>query len=114
MTRRRRHRIASSLLSSSVLSYVLAQGQKQADVARMLGVTEGYISLVKSRERAFTLDHIEALAIGLDMPLGELLIQATDRPKASKKERGMLDRTARIMRMGDQMSAAIRRQAVKK
>jgi hypothetical protein len=80
----------------------------------MLRVTEGYISLVKSRERAFTLDHIEALADGLNMPLGELLIHATDRPKASKKTRQMLDRTARIMRMTDNMRAAIRRQTVKK
>ena len=93
---------------------MLKQGHSQAEVARILGVTEGYISLVKSKKRSFTLDHLISLARGIDMALGEFLIQVTDRPNASKKAREMLDSTARIMRMGDEMTAAIRGDKAKK
>src|SRR5882672_6165697 len=100
--------IASTRLSSKVLHYVLDRGHSQAEVARLLGVTEGYISLVKSQKRSFTLAHLDALADGIEMPLGELMIRATERPNASKKVREMLDRTARIVRLGDKAREAIR------
>ena len=80
----------------------------------MLEVTEGYVSLVKSQQRSFTLDHLIRLAQAIKMPLGEFLIQVTDRPAASKKTREMLDGTARIMRMVDDMSESIRRDRTKK
>jgi len=92
----------------------LHQGKKQSDVAKILGVTEGYISLVKSRERALTLDHIELLAVALDMPLGEMLIQATERPNAPKKVRAGMDRIAHIIRVGDKALEAIRADKRKK
>ena len=99
---------ASTRLSSKVLHYVLGRGHNQAEVARLLGVTQGYISLVKSQKRSFTLAHLDALADGIGMPLGELFIQSTERPNASKKARDMLDRTARIIRIGDKAIDAIR------
>ena len=52
----------SSLLSSKVLSYLIQEGYRQQEVAEILGVTEGFISLVKSQQRSFTLDHLEKLA----------------------------------------------------
>src|SRR5436309_3512451 len=99
--RKRRRRIASTGLSSDVLSYLLQRGRSQAKVARLLGVTEGYISLVKSKQRSLTLEHLVTLADRIGMPLGEMLIQATDRPAKSKKEQEMLDGTAKVMRLVD-------------
>jgi hypothetical protein len=77
-------------------------------------VSEGYISLVKSQERSFTLDHLRALADGINMSLGEMLIESTERPKASKKAREMLDSTARVIRLADKATAAIRAHQTKK
>src|SRR5882762_2140595 len=111
---RKRNRIASTGLSSDVLRYLLKRGHTQVDVARILDVTEGYISLVKSQERSFTLDHLIRLAQGIKMPLGEFLIQVTDRPNASGKTREMLDGTARVMRLADEAREAIRQHQMKK
>jgi transcriptional regulator with XRE-family HTH domain len=107
-------RKVSSLLSSKLLGYLIAQGHSQADVARILGVSEGFVSLVKSQRRSLTLDHVEAAAEGIQMSLGELLIQATEPRKASKKAAGMLRVTSRLIRKTDQMRTMLRREAVKK
>ncbi len=112
MTKRRR--IASTGLSSEVLNYIVKRGQSQADIARILGVSEGYISLVKSQKRAFTLNHLIALADGIDMPMGEMLIQATERPNASAKAREKMDGLARVIRIGDKAVEAIRADRSKK
>ena len=111
---RKRSRVASIGLSSDALVYLLKRGRTQSEIANMLEVTEGYVSLVKSQQRSFTLDHLIRLAQAIKMPLGEFLIQVTDRPAASKKTREMLDGTARIMRMVDDMSESIRRDRTKK
>src|ERR1051325_229975 len=92
----KRRRVASTGLSSEVIAYLLKRGHTQAKVARMIGVTEGYISLVKSKERSFTLEHLIALADGIGMPMGEMLLAASDRPASSEKDQEMLDRTAKI------------------
>ena len=106
--------VASIGLSSDVLGYVIGLGHTQADIARMLGVTEGFVSLVKSKKRSFTLEHLSALAAGIGMPLGEMLIQATERPNVSTKAREGMDRIARIIRVGDKALEAIRADRGKK
>jgi len=111
MTKRRR--VASTGLSSEVLTYALGRGQSQAEVARILGVSEGYISLVKSQQRSFTLEHLVALAQGMEMPLGEMLIKATNRPAKSQKDQEMLDGTARVIRLADKATEAIRQSRTK-
>jgi len=93
---------------------MLKRNRSQADIARMLRVTEGYVSLVKSQERSFTLDHLIKLANGLGMRLGEFLIEVTDRPEATGKTREMLDGTARVMRLADKAREAIRQHQLKK
>ena len=52
----------SSFLSSKILMYLIEQGYRQQEIAEILGVTAGFISLVKSQQRSFTLDHLERLA----------------------------------------------------
>ena len=111
---KKRRRIASPGLSSKVLSYLMKRGHRQAKVDRLLGVTEGYISLVKSKQRSFTLEHLVLLADGIGMPMGEMLIQATERPHASKKVREQMDRIAHIVRIGDKALEAIRAHQRKK
>jgi transcriptional regulator with XRE-family HTH domain len=110
----KRRRVASTGLSSEVVSYVLKRGHTQAQVARMVGVSEGYISLVKSQQRSFTLQHLIALAEGIDLPMGEMLLQASDRPATSRKDQEMLDRTAKIVRLADKATEAIRQDRLKK
>ena len=76
MTSDRRN--VSSSLSAQVIEYLRRRKHTQASIARMLGVTEGFVSLVKSRERSLTVDHLERLSIALSVPLGALLLAVSE------------------------------------
>jgi len=104
----------SSFLSSKILSYLKEQGYRQGEIAQMLNVTEGFISLVKSQQRSFTLDHVEALAEAQNKPLGEFLIEATRPKKIKPQSAEFFAATERLMRKADAATAALRRQPVKK
>src|SRR3954470_5599959 len=102
-------RSASISLSSDVLAWLLGRGLSQAEIARMLGVSQGYISLVKSRERALTLDHLSALADELKLPLGAMMLQVSPPPKQMNPETARLfEVTERLIRKADAVEAAIR------
>jgi transcriptional regulator with XRE-family HTH domain len=103
----------SSLLSFRVLSYLKGLGHSQAEIARMMGVSEGFISLINSKSRSFSLAQLEALAERMDTGLGELLINATE-PKRAGKSSAFFDASARLIRKADAVSGALRRQTVKK
>src|SRR5262245_23477683 len=106
--------VASTGLSSDVLRYVMGLGHSQAKIARMLRVKEAYIGLVQLHKRSFTIEHLNALADGIGMTYGEMLIQATERPNASKRVRERMDRIAAIVRIGDKALEAIRAHQRKK
>src|SRR2546426_12444667 len=104
-------RTMSTTLSSRVIEYLRKSGYTQAKIARMLGVSESYISLIKSRERSLTLDHIERLSDMLNMPIGALFIAVAGSGRPKKK----LDSTfVKIMRLCDQAQAAILRSMSRK
>ena len=74
----------------------------------MLGVSEGYISLVKSRERALTVDHLSALADALNLPLGAMLLQVSPPPREMTSETAELfEVTERLIRKADKAQAAL-------
>ncbi len=104
----------SSLLSSKVLSYLIGEGYRQQEVAEILGVTEGFISLVKSQQRSFTLDHLEKLADAKGVQLGEFFIEVTRPKKANSEAAQFFAATERLLRKADAASAALRRQPAKK
>ncbi len=105
-----RERIASISLSCDVLAWLLGRGLSQADIARMLGVSQGYISLVKSRERALTLDHLSALADELKLPLGAMMLQVSPPPAQMNAETARLfDVTEKLIRKADLAAAAIQK-----
>lgn len=99
-------RTLSSSLSSDVLKWLLARNYSQADIARLLGVSEPFISLVKSRERSFTLDHMNALAEALQTPLGALLLSITEREAKTPEQKEMKELTRRLMHKLDLAAAA--------
>src|SRR3954447_23324297 len=102
-------RIASISLSADVLAWLMSRGHSQADIARMLGVSQGYISLVKSRERALTLDHLSALADAMKLPLGAMMLQVSPPPARMTPETAALfEVTERLIRKTDAAAAAIR------
>jgi transcriptional regulator with XRE-family HTH domain len=100
-------RIASSSLSSRIIGYLLEQGHSQADVAHMLGVSQGFISLVKSKERGLTLDHLERLADALSMPLGEFMLAATEPARGAKYPKELFKGSTKVIRMADKLHDAI-------
>jgi transcriptional regulator with XRE-family HTH domain len=104
-----KRRTASISLSFEVLNWLLKRGLSQAEVARMLGVSEGYISLVKSRERALTLEHLSSVAEAIKVPLGAMLLQIAPRPANMTPETAALfDVTERLIEKADAVAAAIR------
>jgi transcriptional regulator with XRE-family HTH domain len=102
-------RTASISLSSDVLAWLLDRGLSQTDVARILGVSQGYISLVKSRERALTLEHLSVLADAMKLPLGAMLLQVTPRPvRMTQDTAALFAVTERLIQKADKAAAAIR------
>ena len=103
MIQMRDRRTASASLSVQVLNWVMARGHTQADIARMLGLSQGFISLVKARERCFTMDHFAEMADGIGIPLGVFLIQATAPAKRSDNPdtAALMDVTERLIRKAD-------------
>jgi hypothetical protein len=98
-------------LSADVVNYLCAHGHKQADIARMIHVSEGFVSLVKSRERCLTLDHLELVTDSLSVPLGAFLLAVAE-PKTKKldpEQKELAEMTSRILRKADEASEAILR-----
>jgi transcriptional regulator with XRE-family HTH domain len=104
-------RIISSSLSVDIVEYLRRKKLTQVQIAKMLGVSEGFISLVKSRERSLTLDHLERIVQTLDVPLGAFLLGVMKPPKGAKA-RKLYEMTAEIMRQGDIMHQAIQHRVV--
>jgi len=102
-------RTLSSSLSADVMAWLIARGHSQAEIAQLLGVSAGFVSLVKARERSFTLDHMEALATALNIPVGALFLQVTEKDARTPEARAFLDATARLIRRTDDLRAMLRR-----
>lgn len=103
-----RHTV-SSTLSADVIAYLIRKRFTQVKIARMLGVTEGYISLVKSRERSLTLDHLQRLSDKLSLPLGALLLSVA-KPRKSRgnaQQKQLHALAEQIIKQTDSARAAI-------
>lgn len=100
-------RIVSSSLSARIVAYLLKQGHSQANIAHMLGVSQGFVSLVKSRERGLTLDHLERVCLELSVPLGVFLLAATKPARGVKYPKELFEMSERIVRKCDAARAAI-------
>ena len=102
-------RITSTSLSSRIIEYLVKHGQTQADIARMLGVSQGFISLVRSRERGLTLDHLERLSLELSIPLGAFLLAVTEPPPGTPDPKGIRTVLAEAIRKSDALRESLLR-----
>jgi len=102
-------RNVSSPLSARIIQYVIGQKHSQLEVARMLGTSESFVSLVKSRERCLTLDHLERLTDSLSVPLGAFLLAVTEPPKGAKNPKALFKSSAKVIKMADVAIEAIMR-----
>ena len=105
-------RSVSSSLSAQIVHYLRKRGHKQAEIARMLGVSEGFVSLVKSKERSLTLDHLGLLCEAMSVPLGAFLLAVTEPPKGTKDVKKLFSLSAQIMKKADDAHQAIMRSPV--
>src|SRR5438105_4207589 len=101
----------SSSLSAKMVDYLRSRGHAQADIARMLGVSEAFVSLVKSKERSLTIDHFERLSEALSVPLGALLLAITEQSGNSGNAKKLYELSARVVEQADSARAAILRGA---
>lgn len=70
--------------SNQVLDYLETRGFDGADVARMIGLREGFVQLIRNRERGLTVDHLAIIADRLAMPFAAFLDAAVPvQPKSS-------------------------------
>jgi transcriptional regulator with XRE-family HTH domain len=105
----RSHRgMASVTLSIQVIEYLVKKGYSQADIARMIGLSEGFVSLVKSRERAFTVQHLRTIADRLNIPLGAFLLSASPLDPKTPKQAEFAAVTERVSRLADKVIESIR------
>lgn len=102
-------RIVSSSLSARIVQYLREQGRAQVEIARMLGVSEPFISLVKSKERSLTLDHVERLAESLGVPMGALLLAMTPSLKDKKGAKNLFNLSAEVLKKADIARRAVLR-----
>jgi transcriptional regulator with XRE-family HTH domain len=99
-------RVSSTSLSSRIINWLIQRGHSQVDIARMLGVSQGFVSLVKSRERGLTLDHLERIALEISMPLGEFLIAVTEPPAGTPDPSGLRTAMAETLKKADKVREA--------
>src|SRR4051794_15480600 len=104
-------RIVSSGLSSDIVGYLRSLGHTQAKIAKMLAVSEPFVSLVKSRDRSLTLDHVERLEEWLNMPIGEFFIALAEWRDGVKLKPN--DPYVRSMRISDRARASALRAMAK-
>lgn len=104
-------RNVSSSLSAQIINYLRERGHTQADIARMLRVSEGFISLVKSKDRSLTIDHLELISGTLEVPLGAFLM-AVSQPKSGKDAKKLFNLSAQVMDKADRARQAILRSVI--
>jgi predicted transcriptional regulator len=102
-------RTLSCSLSVKVIDYLVKQGHSQAHIAKMLGVSQAFISLVRSRERGLTLDHLDRLTMTLCVPLGAFMLAVTKPRKGAKYSKELFKSTEKLIKMCDAVTAAILR-----
>jgi transcriptional regulator with XRE-family HTH domain len=102
----RRH--LSSSLSAQIIEY-LRKSYSQVEIARMLHVSEAFVSLVKKRERSLTIDHLELLADALSMPLGAMLLVMTEPKQSSQETPERRERFAHLAKLCDKARDSILR-----
>jgi transcriptional regulator with XRE-family HTH domain len=97
-------------VSQELLDYLVEQkGLTQNEIAGVLDVDKSFVSRLRSGERQFSPLQMEILADHLGVPLGAMLIAATD-PKEplSPEQQELSDLCAKVMRQADEAVAALR------
>jgi hypothetical protein len=79
----------------------------------MLGVSQGYVSLVKSRERGLTLDHLERISLELSVPLGAFLTAVTEPPAGTPDPDGKRAVLTEGLKKVDEVRESIMRRPVR-
>jgi len=75
-------RTVSSELSAEWVDYILKKtGMSQEKLADTPEVSPGFVSLLRSRVRSLTMDHLELIEELMQMPLGALLLAASPPPR---------------------------------
>lgn len=97
-------RIASARLSSRIVEYLKSLGHNQAAIAKLLGVSEPFVSLVRKRERSLTLEHLVRLVHRLDVPMGQFFIDLAEWRDGSRRKSS--DPFVRFMKAADRADAA--------
>src|SRR3990172_3634207 len=87
--------------------YRLRAGLKQKDLARSVGTSASYLSLVESDARRVTVDLLTRLAQALKVPVELLLLEAREgEKKLSPEEHEIFDRAKRLLLIASDLADA--------
>jgi transcriptional regulator with XRE-family HTH domain len=100
---------ASTKLSAAIVEYILKErGLTQEAFAELLEVSASFVSRVRAGERAFTLEHLQAIEERLEMPLGALFLAMMPHEPADPKLARARDLAVKALEAGDRAAKAIR------
>ena len=103
-----------STLSANVVKYLVGEGYTQREIARLMQVTESYISHAVKGNRNFTVTHLERLAETLEMTVPELLARATPAESVRPKLRKGYQLLLKGLRASAELRAALGRSSPKR
>ena len=104
----RRTRTPSALSSRLVDYLVERRNLSQSDIAQIIGVDKSFVSRVRTGERELSPSQMDMIAEHLRVPLGAMLIDATEpRKPASKDKQALLEMCDRLMREADTAAEAL-------
>jgi transcriptional regulator with XRE-family HTH domain len=95
--------------SQDVILYLRKQGKTLAQIGKMLGVGESYISRVAAGSRSLTLRHLERMAGKMKMTLPELFLTATPIESVPKKFRKLYTGYLDVLRLSDRLRVSLER-----
>ncbi|MCI0691612.1 helix-turn-helix domain-containing protein [candidate division KSB1 bacterium] len=70
---------------------------KQKDMAKILGISPAYLSLVENTERDSSLDILQKYANALDIPVEFLILQSREPKSLSEKQMEVFDQIRKLL-----------------
>lgn len=83
--------------SQGTIRILEKRGMSLTEIATLLDVSKSFISRVRSGTRSFTLQHLSAVSVKLDIDLPMLLMEALDPSTLKPENRKLYNMTKRLL-----------------
>jgi transcriptional regulator with XRE-family HTH domain len=90
-------KVISHTLSSDIVHYLQDEGKTLKEIGILMGLSESYISYVKSGSHKFTETRLKKLEKSLGKPLPLILLQAVNKQKIPKELKPQYEALKKIL-----------------